>query len=118
MHLSKRKVNQYLETHIKNSLFQLIADIKNPSDAKIIFSDIFTNTELTIFAKRLAVAYYLKNERDYKNIANNLKVSSTTIAKVTKTMKGKGFQMALKGISTDEWANKWSRKIKKAFKVG
>jgi len=116
MHLSKRKVNQYLETHIKNSFFELIADIKNPQEAKTIIQDIFTETELTIFAKRLAVAYYLKNGRGYENISNNLKVSSTTIAKVSKMMKGQGFQMALKTISTDEWADRWSKKIKRVFK--
>lgn len=116
MHISKQKINQFLEKNIEDSFFQLICDIKTPQEAREIITNLFTDTELTVFSKRLGIAYYLVNNRDYENISNNLKVSSTTIAKVAKMMKGKGFQMALKSITADEWADKWSKKIKKVFK--
>lgn len=116
MNTSKRKINPRLGNQIKESLFNLIVDIESKSDAKNIFSDILTKEELEIISKRLAIGYYLKSQRSYENISNNLKVSSTTIANVSKMLKNKGFGLALKKIGAEEWAEKWTRRIMKVFK--
>ena len=113
MHISNKSVNPSLDKEIRRSFFQLIADIKEPEEAKEIFSAVLTPTEVEIFSKRLAIGYYLKSKRSYENIINNLKVSSTTVAKVTEMMRNEGFSLALKKIGADEWAEKWSRNIKK-----
>lgn len=113
MHVSNKNINSSLNKQIRNSFFQLISDIKNPDEAKLIFSGILTDTEIEIFSKRLAIGYYLKSERKYENISNNLKVSSTTIARVSETMKNNGFELALKKIGADEWAERWNRKIRR-----
>lgn len=67
-------------------------------------------------SKRLAVAYWLKKGRSYENIKQNLKVSSATIASVQENFKKGGFQIVLKKLEAEEWANKWSVKIKKFVK--
>lgn len=113
MRTSQNKVNKILQSQIESLLSQTIADIKNENDAKIFLSDFLTETELENFTKRLAVAYWLKKGRSYKNIKDNLKVSSATVAGVQDMLKKKGFQLALKNLEADEWANQWSEKIKK-----
>ncbi len=69
-----------------------------------------------VLAKRLAIAYWLKKGRSYNNIKNNLKVSSATIASVQSKTDNPGFQMALKNLEAEEWANVWEKKIKKFIK--
>lgn len=113
MRTSQNKVNKILQSQIESLLSQTIADIKSENDAKIFLSDFLTETELENFTKRLAVAYWLKKGRSYKNIKDNLKVSSATVAGVQDMLKKKGLQLALKNLEADEWANQWSEKIKK-----
>ena len=76
-----------------------------------ILKDFLTKTEQEVLTKRLAIAYWLSKDRSYQNIKNNLAVSSTTIASVQKMMKKKGFQVGLKKIAADEWADKWAQRI-------
>ena len=66
----------------------------------------------------MAIAYYLKKGRSYANIKENLKVSSATIASVQEITDTKGVQLAIKKVEAEEWANKWSEKISKAWPFG
>lgn len=92
---------------------QTIVDLKSPEDAKIFLNHFFTETEVDMFAKRLAVGYWLKKERSYANIKDNLKVSSATIASIQDMLKKQGFKKAIKNLEADEWANQWTARIKK-----
>lgn len=113
MRVSKRKINSTLETRLLKTLAQTICDIKDVSEAETFLTHFFTEIELTTFAKRLAIAYWLKNKRSYENIVENLKVSSATVGQVREILSKKGIQLALKKIEAEEWANKWSGRIKK-----
>ena len=64
-------------------------------------------------AKRLAIATYLKKNKSYEVIKNELKVSSATIATVQNLLVrgNEGLNTALKAIEADEWATKLTRKI-------
>jgi len=117
MQLSKKKINQRLEKQIFNIFYQVIADVKTPQEAKTFLEDILTRAELKAFSKRLAVAHYLERGRNYENIKNALKVSSATVATVAEQMKkGKGFEIALKKIRAEEWADRWTKRISRRFK--
>lgn len=116
MRTSDRKINSSLKRQIINLFAQLICDIKNIDDSKMFIEDFFTMAETETFAKRLAVAYWLKKGRSYTNIKQNIKVSSATIAEVSSMMSKKGIQSALTKIEAEEWANKWADKIKKFIK--
>jgi len=94
-------------------LFQTIVDIRDLAEAKIFLKDFFNETEQEVFAKRLAIAYWLKKGRSYSNIKDNLNVSSATIASVQTMMEKPGIKMAIKKIEAEEWANVWAEKIKK-----
>ena len=113
MRVSQQKINTTLKKQIDFTFAQTLADLKSPGEAGIFLSSFFTNAEVEAFSKRLAVGYWLKKGRSYTNIKENLKVSSATIASVQTMLKNPGFELALKKMEAEEWANQWSDKIKK-----
>lgn len=117
MQLSKKKINPRIEKQIFNVFYQVISDIRTNQEAKAFLEDILTRAELEALTKRLAVALFLEKGRSYDNIKNTLKVSSATVANVAGQMKkGRGFELALKKIRAEEWANRWAKRIGKTFK--
>lgn len=116
MRTSNQKINTTLKKEIIKTFAQVVADIKNPEEAKTFLSDFFNEKELETYAKRLAVSYWLKKNRSYENIKTNLKVSSATIASIQNQLKTKGTEIAIKKIEAEEWANQWAKKIKKFVK--
>lgn len=111
MQVSKQKLNKTIEKQIYNIMYQLIADVKSPDEAKIVFADLFSETERQVVAKRIAIALFLDKGRSYENIKNTLKVSSATIASVQESMGNPGMQMAINKVKAEEWAGAWAGKI-------
>lgn len=116
MRLPNRKLNSSLKAQVEKTFYQLIADLTKPDEVETFLKDFLNDTELKMFTKRMAVAYWLKKGRSYENIKENLKVSSATIAAVQALMKKPGFELALRKIGAEEWANVWSERIKKIVK--
>jgi len=116
MRISEKKINPSLKKEIERVLSQAVADIRNLEEANQFLSDFFTSSESEAFARRLAIGYWLKKGRSYNNIKENLKVSSATIATVQEMLEKPGFQMILKKVEAEEWANQWAEKIKKFVK--
>lgn len=112
MRTSDRKLNISLKGQITKTLSQLIVDLKDIKESEEFLHDFFNDIELETYAKRLAVAYWLKKGRSYTNIKENLKVSTATIATVEKMLETPGFKLAIKKIEAEEWANIWAEKIK------
>lgn len=117
MQISKQKVNKILEKQLQQMWYQMVADIKNPQEAREIFSNLLSETELTTVIKRLATGYWLTKKRSYEVIRDNLKVSSASIATIQKDLKNPGWQVAIKKILAEEWATKWEAKIKNLLRV-
>lgn len=113
MRKSDIKLNPSLSKEIVNSLVQVLAGLKRPEDVRVFLNDFMSDSELELFSKRLAIAYWLKKGRSYNNIKNNLKVSSATIAAIQQIVEKKGIKMAIKELEADEWAAAWEQKIKK-----
>lgn len=113
MRTSEKVLNPSLKKQIDAVFVQTITDLKDISETKLFLSDFFNQSENEAFAKRLAIAYWLKKGRSYNNIKENLKVSSATIASVQSMLDKPGFKLALKKIEAEEWANQWAEKIKK-----
>ncbi|MEK7536808.1 MAG: Trp family transcriptional regulator [Patescibacteria group bacterium] len=105
-----------LQKEIVNTFFQTLEDIQTKEDFKIFCEDFFSDRELEIYTKRLAIAYWLKKKRSYENIKTNLKVTTSEIKLVESKLNSKGYKLALKKMETEEWANKWSEIIKKVVK--
>ncbi|SRR5260221_10216457 len=109
-------MNATLEKTLKEYFINTILDLKTKDETTNFLNDFLTPTELENFSKRLAIGYYLRKKRSYSNIKNNLGVSSATIALVEKQMKKKGFELALRKLEAEEWANLWATKIKGLIK--
>ena len=116
MRTSDRILNPSLRKQIEEILAQTVSDLRETEETKIFLKDFFNESEYEAFAKRLAIAYWLKKGRSYNNIRDNLKVSSSTIASVQSMIDKKGIKAALKKIEAEEWANQWAEKIKKFVK--
>lgn len=112
MRTSQKVVNNSLKKQIDQMFLQVICDIKDVSEAQVFCKDFFNASEIEVFSKRLAIAYWLKKGRSYNNIKDNLKVSSATIATVQELVNKPGFKLALKKAEAEEWANVWAEKIK------
>jgi uncharacterized protein YerC len=113
---SEQKLSPSLSKQIKKIFAQTLTDFKDQEETEKFLSHFFTSAELEVFAKRLAIAYWLKKKRSYVNIKNNLKVSSATIAAVQVMSAKEGFKMGVKKIEAEEWANQWAERIKKFVK--
>lgn len=122
MQVSKQNVSKSIEKKIFKSLYQVIADLKKPNEVEKFLEDVLSETERTVLAKRLGIAYYLSKNKSYEAIRQDLKVSSATIASVQKWLEkgGEGLQLAIKAIEADEWAGEMAEKVslglKKVFK--
>ncbi len=116
MRTSRQKLNPSLNKEIKRTLVLALSDFKGEKEVGLFLGDFLTNSEFETFAKRLAIAYWLKKGRSYENIRKNLKVSSATIASVQSMMGRDGFKLALKKIEAEEWASVWAQKIQKIVK--
>ena len=114
MRVSSKKVNATLKKQIDVAFNQLLSDLGDPEDVNKFLSDFLNDSEYEMLTKRLAVAYWLRKGRSYKNIKENLKVSSATIATVQSTMDTPGMQLAIKYLEAEEWSNKWADKF---FKI-
>jgi TrpR-related protein YerC/YecD len=115
MRISEKKMHNALKGQIEKTLAQVIADLKNPEEAITFLSNFFTESELETYAKRLAVAYWLKKGRSYANIKDNLKVSSATIATVQEMIDTEGIKLAMKKMEAEEWASQWAERISKVL---
>lgn len=113
MRTSSFKLNPTLKKQIGKMFTQLICDLKSPKETDDFLKVFFNESEYETFIKRMAVAYWLKKNRSYSNIKNNLKISSATIASIQNTLNSEGIKTALKKIEAEEWANIWAEKIKK-----
>jgi len=116
MRISEEKLNKNLKKQIYKTFFQTLCDLKNPEEIEIFLNDFFNQNEMETYAKRLAVAYWLKKKRSYQNIKTNLKVSSATISSVQNLINTNGLKLALKKIEAEEWATQWTEKIKQFVK--
>lgn len=118
MQVSKHGINKQIEKKIFKSLYQVLADIKQPQALERFFTGILSPTERMALAKRLAIAVYLNKGKSYDFIKNNLRVSSATIATVQGLMERRndGLNLALSAIEADEWAGELTRKISATIK--
>ena len=112
MRTSDQKIKPSLKNQITKLLAQSIADLKSLKEANTFLEDFLTVSEFESLSKRLAVAYWLRKRRSYSNIKRNLRVSSATVATIQSKIGSEGFQLALKNIEAEEWANLWSKRIK------
>jgi len=112
MRTSKKNLHPSIKKQIRISFAKTLSDLKTPEKIDEFLNDLLKDSEYEMLTKRLATVYWLKKGRSYKNIQDNLKISSATVVSIKQSMNSPGINLAIKHMEADEWANQWSQKFK------
>mgnify|MGYP001557963171 FL=1 len=86
MQVSRNLLSKESNYEIQATLWWLLARLDNDSDVSNFLNGLLTKTEKIMLAKRLAVAFLLSKNYNYRDISDTLKVSTATICKIKETM--------------------------------
>ncbi len=81
-------------------LLSAILSLKNTDQAERFFEDLLTKGEFTEFSKRFLAANMLSRDNQYAPIIEKTGLSSTTIARVSKCLKGPlgGYRLVINNL--------------------
>lgn len=88
--ISPRRLDPKVSSQIYNTFLSAIADLTTPSSTRTFLTDLLSDTEITMLAKRLSIAYMLRKKYTTRDISNILKVSLGTINRVNSTLQTQG----------------------------
>jgi len=90
------------ETKENRQLLEAFLALKNKDEAKRFLRDIMTEKEIEEFSNRLEAARLLTKNTQYSAIIEKTGLSSTTIARISKWLKGSlgGYRIILKRLGT------------------
>lgn len=104
--VSKRLIEKEVSKKIPQLLIETITDCKNRDHSQKFLDDFLTATEKIMLGKRLAIAVLLLKDYDYRSISDILKVSITTIGRISNLLKleESGVRMmAERHIDKEKW---------------
>ncbi len=86
---------------VNNQLLQAILSLETADEAKRFLRDLMTEGEIEEFGKRLEAARLLSRDTQYAAIIEQTGLSSTTIARISKWLKGSlgGYRLILDRIA-------------------
>ena len=93
MHVAQKKLTKKEENELFNNLFLILKNFHKKSKTAIFCRNFFTQTELLTFAKRLNIMILLEQGMGYKEIKEKIKVSSASIATVSKLLKSQNLKL-------------------------
>ncbi len=102
--------------HYVNNLWSAFTLMDSKWDIRLLFKDLFTNTEYKMFAKRLEIARRLLNGELYKQIQEELKVTAGTINAVSTILQEKGEGMRKAHEKLNRLEEKYLKKQKEITK--
>lgn len=98
--VSRRLISQEVWERIFNLFLETFVHIRKKDQLQSFVTEFLTPTERIMLAKRLAIAVLLTKGHDYRSIANLVRVTPSTIARVNVFLKyeGKGFNSVIQDI--------------------
>lgn len=106
-----------LRKEIQNRVFEIflisLAKVHKKEDVEIFIQDLLSPTEQMMLAKRLSIAYLLIRKYDQRSISKLLKVSLSTVNRVSLRLQlnGEGYEKVFRGISQEEKTNEFWQKL-------
>src|SRR3989344_1444605 len=96
--MNKTRISKKWLNQDTNSLFRVILDLDNLTEARNFFRDLLTEKELLEFAQRWKVAKMLSAGKAYVDIEKETGMSSTTIARIQRWFKSGmgGYKLMIK----------------------
>lgn len=103
-HVSKRKVDEKVLNEILSFLVIVLTNVKEEKEMRLLLDAFLTSTEKVMLAKRLGIAYLLKEKGSLVEIADVLSVTRPTIDKmrVWSKIEESGFEIAMKVLKRTE----------------
>jgi uncharacterized protein YerC len=115
--MAKSDSNSVLRNQFEQMFAQLLVDLRSKDEAKVFLSDFFKPDEIKSIVKRLGIIYLLSKGRDKSNIKNNIGTTNQEIIFATKIINKSGIRLIIKKIESEEFAAKWSERIRKIVRV-
>lgn len=112
--LSKRYLPPNVQKRMYEILIKAISKARLENDVINFLTDLLSLTEQAMLAKRLAIAYLLvENKYTRREISKILKVSLTTIQRVSLTLniQGTGYRKIVQSLVKDEKIEEFMNKI-------
>jgi uncharacterized protein YerC len=88
--VSKRKLDPRILQKVFDLFLDSLTSTGNRKQTKEFLDELLTPTEKIMLAKRIAIAYLVLQGLDQRSIANFLKVSTSTVAKISLLLKIQG----------------------------
>ncbi len=100
-------------------LISAVVSLKNADEAKRFLRDLMTEEEIIEFAKRLEAARLLSRDVQYNAITESTGLSSTTIARISKWLKGSlgGYRLILARLSNTSMHHHNSSQLRKGLSL-
>ena len=109
-YLSKQPIPKQVREEIEKDLLGLFFS-SNSAVAKALFSEVLTETEQLMLAKRVATILMLIDEQSYYRIEQLLGVSSSTSKRLHKLLIGGAFSSLEKKVERKKDRDELSRKV-------
>lgn len=114
--VSKRKVHHDIEEKMYETLWEAISQLKSRDDIQNFLNDLFSPVERQMITKRIAIAALLIKGYGYEAIQDLLKVSDTTVAKVSLILKGSdGYKTVINKIARSEASRAFWQDLENLF---
>ena len=93
-----------IHTDAVNHLFEAILCLQNKEECYTFFADICTVNELLAFSQRFEVAYMLREQKTYLDIAEKTGASTATISRVNRSLNygNDGYDLVFSRIEKNE----------------
>lgn len=111
--VSKYPIHKDVEKRIFEIFKTTISSLKDQEEIEEFLEDFLSPVEKIMLAKRLSIAVFLAKGYSYPTIASILRVTPTTIATVSLSLKysGKGYKKMVEKILRDEKTDAFWEKV-------
>ena len=97
-HVSKQQLDQINFIKINKELYKVIRGLVNNGQTKIFLDQVLTGTEKMMIAKRLAIISMLDKGESSYSIEKMLKISSSTVARISRKYESGDFNKLVKEL--------------------
>lgn len=117
-HVSRKKVDQKVLNEILDFLVIVLTGVNDEKEMRALLDAFLTSTEKIMLAKRLGVAYLLKEKVPFDEISGTLSVTRPTIDKVRIWLKIEeaGYELALGVLRKTERLEAFKQIFKEVLK--
>lgn len=103
-HISRKRLPKKTSQQILNSLFFVLADIKNKNQVTSFLDALLSNTEKLMLAKRLAAVYLLEERISEEKISQALNLTQATVSKIKlkAQIKKEGYKIGVSKVKKEQ----------------